>query len=443
MDLSNSTAVRIGHQSRDQHKHKSVPWSVHGGDHFAAVFSSPEKQRASRKGLKRSVSFRDGVDEVVVSKSLCSRSVFRAKLNKEIVPIEATAEATWLIRSGGGGEEEDDVGFAVDGESNVVTSVDGDVKGSLRPGDRIVAVDGRAVEAGTSVLTVLPSGRRFVHFDVVRELTEAVEEEGPPRLSKPRSFGSFSSGLSSLASMVSTPRGRSRSNSTGNLQALDRACGDEGAAEEAMNSGGTSSQPAIVVLRPFVVACDEALAYIFDADNSLLTTSQPPHAKSVGGGGGLGSLASLSEDTSTAEEEEKKEAAEREEVLARLCGVKGGGKPKVGDVVISIDGTPLKSGESARDRMAALHAQRKTRRGGLSRNQPRVFTLVVRRREDEMEASPGSSTHSGALGKLKELKYSAWRELDTRRTSLCYAGKEHRVALELARDLSSALNFSN
>ena len=115
---------------------------------------------------------------------------------------------------------------------------------------------------------------------------------------------------------------------------------------------------------------------------------------------------------------------------------------QTGDQVLSVDGTCLKQGESVQALLERLHCERRARRGGLSQPHHRAFLLMVRRERTERDMlrllPHGGRHHNGGKrqGKLRNLKYRAWREMDMRRTSLCRGEKGACArAQELANDV--------
>eukprot|EP00966_Prymnesium_polylepis_P008023 184742-Prymnesium_polylepis.1 len=170
------------HPTKDQaaafQERPDLSWSVHGGDMFLMC-----KAQASDKGpraMKKAVSWGDKLCETVEipsllrAPSILKRPPGAPALEQPAPPPSGTISVTYLIRAAGDGV----VGFAVDEEKNTVISECDRQRGTLREGDRIMAVN--RVEIGPRCLFAeLPAGRCFVLFDVLRETTRDGARSAP------------------------------------------------------------------------------------------------------------------------------------------------------------------------------------------------------------------------------------------------------------------------
>lgn len=566
--------VRTGHAAKDQHHGRRSMWSVHGGDQFAALYASPNAS-FKKPSKKRSISFLedDLTDTATVPSTLRAPSLFTNRLNGPRVSTpEATAEATWVLRRAAAPSESDDMGtpgaeeavedgrgldlgFSLDRATNQVLTVDGFSegvicrRGSLRPGDRIVAVNNVLIPSGGCALDLLPPIEQqatFVHFDVAREHDEAtpcasLRDSNPAKrissvgtaLSK---LGSSLGGLGALGSL------RRNSNSATDLTRLQGICESgspnadaasapsalnrplglsslgaqteatrlrgicergspdsaasgvssakprglsalgvhDGASDDAAQAGGDSRQtaersaageapegnatPSEKVLFFAAVPCEDALDFEFNDNNELVQSSSlsasaassrgssmhgssmhgsSMHGSSVHGSGGS-THGGSAHGGSTHGGSKHGGSRFGGLGLGRLGkaaspdlgdrGVRVQVELFEGDEVVWVDGSPLPQGASAAEALSKLHDERRSRQGGLSRAQDRAFLIGVRR---DVSAAGGEIRLRGrGRGRLRELKYRAWREMDLRRTTLASGGKSaHSRAFELSNDV--------
>ncbi len=441
-ELFSGLAVRVK-SARDQGKNgirsgaTKPGWSVHGGDQFLHLKAAGAFPAQKRRGMKRNVSFDDVREEVLLPACLKTPSIIgrRRPAGAPGAPTDVptnsaqkrhagSEEATLLVRPDGADGE---VGFEVS-DDNVVISVSAASRhGTLREGDRILAVNGHTVKAG-DVVAALPTARAFVFFEVDRA-------SRPPSASSDAESAGSSRPSSAQRTPTTTRRSfglgfSRRSQSSNNLAMLEQ--------------GASSPQPeAAVTLSVFLPRGIELEIGEADEITRLSHTQQQPPTPQE----------PPPDEAPAAAAEPPLAPASTPPAPPRPTTTKSTGRPAacrlaVGDRIVGINGTPLKQGESARDALDTLRAEHAARRGGMKRSPPdgadasggacpgcACMLTIERASADAPPVDGVGAVRALSKGLLGAAAYKMGRYIENSRTTLCDAGKEHKVALQLQKEL--------